>query len=272
MPRETASAEGVTGPRVARTTYQPKGDSTGVPVLFVHGAWHGAWCWAEHFLPYFADHGHPAHAVDLRGHGDSEGRSRLRRTRMRDYVADVERAVAELDGSPVLVGHSMGGHVVQKYLERHRAPGAVLMASAPPRGALPATLRLAARHPLAFLRTNATLSLYPMVRTPSLARDAFYSADIPDERLRGYHARLQDESYRTFLDLLGLDLPRPRRVRTPVLVLGGDRDTFFTRQEVEATARVYGTRATFFPVAHNMMLEDGWPAVADHILRWVRAG
>jgi len=21
-----------------------------VPLLFVHGAWHGAWCWDEHFL------------------------------------------------------------------------------------------------------------------------------------------------------------------------------------------------------------------------------
>ena len=21
-----------------------------VPLLFVHGSWHGAWCWDEHFL------------------------------------------------------------------------------------------------------------------------------------------------------------------------------------------------------------------------------
>jgi hypothetical protein len=61
-------------------------------------------------------------------------------------------------------------------------------------------------------------------------------------------------------------------VRTPVLVVGGDRDTIFNRREVEATARAYRTRATFFPTAHDMMLEDDWPAVADHILRWLRSG
>jgi len=27
------------------------------PLLFVHGYWHAAWCWTEHFLPYFAQQG-----------------------------------------------------------------------------------------------------------------------------------------------------------------------------------------------------------------------
>ena len=27
------------------------------PLLFVHGAFTGAWCWSEHFLPYFAKQG-----------------------------------------------------------------------------------------------------------------------------------------------------------------------------------------------------------------------
>ena len=42
-----------------------------VPLLFVHGAWHAAWCWDEHFLGYFADRGYRAVALSFRGHGDS---------------------------------------------------------------------------------------------------------------------------------------------------------------------------------------------------------
>ena len=30
---------------------KPKGTPKQTPILFVHGAWHGAWCW-EKFLPY----------------------------------------------------------------------------------------------------------------------------------------------------------------------------------------------------------------------------
>ena len=37
---------------------EPRGTPHPTPVLFVHGAWHGAWCWEEHFLDFFADRGH----------------------------------------------------------------------------------------------------------------------------------------------------------------------------------------------------------------------
>ena len=43
------------------------------PLLFVHGSFCGAWIWAEHFLPFFAEAGWECCAVSLRGHGGSEG-------------------------------------------------------------------------------------------------------------------------------------------------------------------------------------------------------
>ena len=55
-------------------------DAHPTPFLFVHGVWHAAWCWAEHFLPCFAQHGYISHALSLRGHGGNEGRERLRWT------------------------------------------------------------------------------------------------------------------------------------------------------------------------------------------------
>ena len=32
----------------------PAGPATGAPILFVHGAFGGAWMWREIFMPYFA--------------------------------------------------------------------------------------------------------------------------------------------------------------------------------------------------------------------------
>jgi pimeloyl-ACP methyl ester carboxylesterase len=37
-------------------------ESHPVPLLFVHGARHGAWCWDEHFLDFFADRGYACYA------------------------------------------------------------------------------------------------------------------------------------------------------------------------------------------------------------------
>ena len=245
-------------------------DAHPTPILFVHGMWHGAWCWAEHFLPYFAQHGYVSHALSLRGHGGSEGRDRLRWTSLADYVSDVLQVVKQFERPPVLVGHSMGGMIIQKYLESNGAAAAVLLASAPPQGVLGATVRIGFRHPLAFMRANATLSMYPVVGTPELAREAFFSADMPEEKVRGYYSRLQDESYRAYLDMMGLSLPRPKRVKTPMLVLGAADDGIIIPKEVEATAQAYGTKAEVFPgMAHDMMLEDGWRKVAQRILGWL---
>jgi pimeloyl-ACP methyl ester carboxylesterase len=250
-------------------TKEPVSDTRPTPILFVHGMWHAAWCWSEHFLPYFAQHGYVSHAVSLRGHGASEGREQLRWTSLTNYIADVAQVAGQLPSPPVLVGHSMGGMVVQKYLESHQAPAAVLLASAPPQGLFPATLRVVFRHPLAFLKAVLTLSLFPVIGKPSLTRQAFFSADMPEEKLTAYFARMQDESFRAYVDMMILNRPQPERVKTPLLVLGAINDTLISAGEVEATARAYGTQAEFFPnMAHDMMLETGWQAVADRILSW----
>jgi len=241
------------------------------PLLFVHGAWHAAWCWDVHFLDYFAQHGFAAHAVSLRGHGNSEGRDNLRWTRIADYVEDVAETARQLPSPPVVIGHSMGGLVVQKYLEDGLAPAAVLLASVPPAGVLATTLRIARRHPAIFAKVNLTFSLFPLVATAQLAREAFFSEGMADEQVQAYAKRLQDESYLGFLDMIVLNLPKPGRVKTPVLVLGASRDIIFSPGEVEATARAYKAQPEIFAdMAHDMMLEPGWQAVAERILIWIK--
>jgi hypothetical protein len=41
------------------------------PILFLHGAAHGAWCWSEFFLPWFDEQGLECHAISFRGHVSS---------------------------------------------------------------------------------------------------------------------------------------------------------------------------------------------------------
>ena len=36
------------------------------PLVFVHGSFHAAWCWAEHWLPFFSRAGFPCYALSLR--------------------------------------------------------------------------------------------------------------------------------------------------------------------------------------------------------------
>jgi alpha-beta hydrolase superfamily lysophospholipase len=251
-------------------TEKPVSAARSTPILFVHGMWHAAWCWEEHFLPYFAQHGYASNALSLRGHGESEGHEGLRWTSLNDYVADVAQVIGQMKILPVLVGHSMGGMIVQKYLESNAAPAAVLLASAPPTGVLAATLRVALRHPLAFLKAGLTLSMFQVIGTPRLAQDALFSDDMPIEKMRRYASRLQNESFRAYLDMTALSLPHPTLVKMPILVVGAADDRFISIPELQATGLAYRTQAEVLPhMAHDMMLEARWREAADLILDWL---
>jgi pimeloyl-ACP methyl ester carboxylesterase len=241
-----------------------------IPLLLVHGAWHGAWCW-ENFIPYFADHGYEVHALSLRGHGNSEGRDGIRwYSAAREYVEDVEKVADSLGEAPVLIGHSMGGYITQKYLEKRDAPAGVLLASIPVSGILPMLVRLMRRHPWTTTKSLFLMDPWHLVNSPELVREGFFSDDFPDSELERLFPLVQPESFKLALETSFLRLPRPRRVKTPLLVLAAENDRVFSVAEERATARAYGTEAIVFPnMAHDMMLEKGWKDVADRILEWL---
>jgi hypothetical protein len=196
----------------------------------------------------------------------------VKTARIAHYVHDVRRLALGLDNPPITVGHSMGGLVVQQYLSQYRATAGVLMAPVPSRGALGATMRVVRRHPLAFLKANATLSLWPLVEDPDRAISLLFGPNMDHRTALAHATRLENESYLAYLEMI-LDLPRTSCVQDPVLVLGAQLDTLFSPSEIEATARAYGTEAIIFnTMAHDMMLEPGWETVADVILGWIGSG
>ena len=108
--------------------------STAPPVLFVHGTFHGAWCW-ENWLELFSETlGVDCHAVSLRGTSGSPAPGQ-KNARIGEHVADLRALVDDdLADRPVLVGHSFGGAFVLKYLEAGgAAAGAALLCSVPRR-------------------------------------------------------------------------------------------------------------------------------------------
>jgi pimeloyl-ACP methyl ester carboxylesterase len=242
-----------------------------VPLLFVHGAWHAAWCWDEHFLPFFADNGYRALAVSLRGHGSSPTSTPLRKCSIADYVDDVASVAASLPTPPVVLGHSMGGFIVQKYLETHPAPAGVLLASSPPEGLRAVTLRIMRRYPWATVKSAFSGDTRAIFGTPERSRLYMFSPTTPESLVAGYTRRFQQESRRAlWMDAMFRDLPNPARVSTQMLVMGGGSDGSFTPAEIGATARAYGSAPELFArMGHDMMLEPGWQSVAERIDSWL---
>ena len=242
------------------------------PLLFVHGAFTGAWCWTEHFLPYFAKQGFRACALSLSGHGGSPGRDGLDSFSIADYVNDLERAVSTVGGDPIIVGHSMGGFVVQKYLERATASGVVLMASVPPTGLLSSSIALAFSNPRMFSDVNSMMHHGRL--SLSALQHVLFASPVATDKLKAYYRQMQPESQRAMWDMTFFNLPQLRRTRCPpMLVLGAECDILVPPSQAEQAASYYGTEAEIFPaMGHVMMLEADWQKVADRIIAWMSAG
>jgi len=249
------------------------GGQTSTPLLFVHGAWHGAWCWDVHFLPWFYKHGYNVYALSLRKHGNSNGSKPLWRTGIADYVRDVETVMAQLAAPPVVIGHSMGGFVVQKLLKKNKVPlaGAILLAPMPNFGAWKIVLKLARLYPLRFVMANLTLSFYGFVNTPKLVKQLFFPENMPLNEVTVFAKQMQDESYRVMWEWL-LQLPPHRRIQKlpPMLVACAGKDFIIPASNMQKTARFYHTEAVILPhLAHDMMLDPNWLAAASLLKEWL---
>lgn len=255
----------------SRLPARTSGNGRKPPLLFVHGGYCDAWCWAPHFLPWFADNGYAAHAVSLRGHGASSGRETLFVTGIDDFAADVEHAAAGLAVPPVLIGHSMGAAVIERMLATRPVRAAALLAPVPPTGLLPMAARLATERPDYLLQLSHFDPARMTAHVLETLRPFYFSADAAPEILAESTLHFGAESPRALLDLsLRLHWQLPERGGVPLFVLGAGDDRISTPEDVRATAHHHGVEATIVPgLAHMLMLERNWEKPARALLRWL---
>jgi pimeloyl-ACP methyl ester carboxylesterase len=230
----------------------PQLPRTRQPLLFVHGA-HGSAACFNAILPLIARAGYACYALSLRGHGKSWQPSAFAfhaLTGIGSYVADVGAAMSYLatehpDAAPVLVGHSMGGGVLQRALvvweaQQTRRPdvaGLVLLASAPLSGggldvarnwqaaeaALAQTQPVAAPVPpqawLPWLRSFVALDVNTGINTPTQVRNKFFSPEATDDVVRGW---LRDSKSRLESIRVSLEVFWPLAEPTAVLAAIGN--------------------------------------------------
>ena len=83
------------------------------PVVLVHGAYHGAWCWKK-VERGLRSAGIDVVSLDLPGHGDSEEAL----TDLYGDASKLRQTLTEMSSPPVLCGHSYGGAVISEAVDR----------------------------------------------------------------------------------------------------------------------------------------------------------
>lgn len=240
-------------------------------ILLVHGAWHGSWCWKDNWVAYLSAAGHDVHTIDLPDHDRPGDHSRMVGPGFSSYVQAVRSRLATLGPDAVAVGHSMGGLVVQRALERQSelAAAALLLASVPARGALPAVASLLRTHPRQVGHIFTQRSLWPAVATPKLAADMLFRPETPGPIVDHAWQRLQNESLRAFASMC-FRPSRPSQVSVPVGVIAAADDAIFPVAAQQHLANAYGaTLAVIDDCGHDLMLDTAWKPAADVALQMV---
>jgi len=230
-----------------RFGYEAAGDPNLPPLVFMHGIGGAARAWRGQ-LDFFKDC-YCAIAWDMPGYGGSAPLPTVSIAALADALQDFLQQVGAT--KPILVGHSIGGMIVQQLLAKNRGiAGAVVLAQTSPAFGKPdgdwqKAFIDARLGPLDRGETLVSLA-------PSLVRELV--GDNPDvsgmELARDCMASVPEATYRaTMLALMGFDLRGAlKNIAAPTLVLSGSKDN-------NAPAPMMAKMASYIPSVKYVELD-----------------
>ncbi len=243
------------------------------PLVFVHGAGGGAW-YFESFLEYFSQRGFDCYALSLRGHGKSEGHEHIDIYSLDDYLADVKSVVDTLDQKPILIGHSMGGAIVQKYISLYQddLKGAVLLASAEAGGIdEDSNLGLFFSDAKSFLRKIRALHPNEHMSLEKIMNESIFSYRFSDAELKTIRRKLTKESNTVKKDLLKPFMKGHEVINIPVYVIGSYGDHMVSPDKIKKTAKAFHVEPIFInDLCHFMTIDPEWILAADAIYQCIQ--
>jgi pimeloyl-ACP methyl ester carboxylesterase len=246
-------------------------------VVLIHGSWSRGEQWAP-ARAAFEERGYTVHTPTLRHHElpMHEGASKIAPLSLRDYTDDLVALVASLDSPPLLVGHSLGGLVVQLVAARtdHAGMVAACPSAVGPSGLNPTTLGISRRHALQ-LRPWAK-PVYP----PTWERfwPAVAGAQAEEVARRVFDDLVCESGRVLFFELAMPWLDRAKAARVdfgavagPVLVIAGGRDGIVPGRLARRAAARY-RNATYVEVPrsdHMVFYGDALSITMGHIDDWI---
>jgi pimeloyl-ACP methyl ester carboxylesterase len=249
------------------------------PVLvFVHGMYMNGLSW-EPWVERAGLRGYQSHAPSWPCHDGAPADRRasiepaLGRLTFGAVTQHLKDIIDALPGRPVLIGHSVGGLLVQKLVNDGYATAGVSISPAPPRGVVSFDPHFYRAN---FPHVNPFAGRRPVAMTPQRFHYAFANtigrADS-DAALARYTVPESRNVPRSTLTRQGaIDFRRPH---VPLLVIGGENDHLTPLAMVRRNAGRYdpaGGVVDFreFPGrSHFICNEPGWEEVADHAFDWL---
>jgi len=251
-------------------------------VVFIHGMFMTPSCW-EKWEPYFQSRGYktlapawPEHELPIAE--QRKASAKLSAVTLEEVLERYRKVIRELgpDNPPILVGHSMGGLIVQLLLQEGLGAAGIAIDSAPPKGVI--SLKYS------FLKSNwpvisATAKIdEPIVLSQDDWNYAFANCVAPEEQKASFEQYAVPESRRvgkgptTAVAKIEYDRTRP-----PLLFIAGELDHIIPASLNRSNYGKYQGSPSItdfreFPGrCHYIIGQRGWEEVADYALEWIKS-
>jgi pimeloyl-ACP methyl ester carboxylesterase len=251
-------------------------------VLFIHGAFVSSQCWDE-WKDYFKEQGYTVYAPAW-PHKDAIARtlrsrqpdSAVASIRLKELVDYYDSIIQRLPEKPILIGHSLGGLIVQLLLQRDRAAAGIAIHSVAPKGTM--TLKLS------FLRsTSAALGLFTSTKKSYLMsfkkwQYAFTNGMTLIQQQDGYEKYAVPESKLALRDgLTSVAKVDYKKLHAPLLFTSGSIDHCVPASLNRDNFKKYKKHGEgsitelkeFEGRNHFVLGQPTWKEDADFILRWI---
>ncbi|QCR22546.1 alpha/beta hydrolase [Pontibacter sp. SGAir0037] len=249
-------------------------------IIFVHGMFQNPKSWLN-WIEFFSKKGynciapawplHEGEPADLRQNPPAG----LGKLALDEVVTSIERLVLDMDEKPVMIGHSVGGLVVQLLANRGYLDMGVAIDSVAPNAMLD--------FDWGFFKNSAIIT-NPLKGDDPIFMDAetFHGAfanTLSEEQARmAFEMFATHDSRNVLRDCMGsagridLDLAHP-----PLLLIAGEKDQIIPASLTEKNYKAYSdagsvTAYKMFPDrSHFICGEPGWEAVAAYVYDWLQA-
>jgi len=249
-------------------------------ILFVHGMYMNATSW-QPWIDRAKEQGFSAEALSWPFHAGEPAQLRaqidpaLGRLQFRQVVDHYKRHIDSLPERPLLVGHSIGGLVVQKLVNDGYAAAAVSITPAPPLGIITLNPTFFKAN---FPHINPFAGNKPVVMTKPRFHYTFCNVQSRTSSDADFESYVVPESRnipRTTLTTQGRINFKSAHV--PLLLIAADSDHLISPILVRKNFRAYkkSTGRTelqeFTNRSHFICNQSGWEEVADASFAWLKS-
>lgn len=224
-------------------------------LVFVHGMLSNADVWHP-VIDYFNERGFSCKAVNLK-----EGLD-LRKACIQDYVDKVKAMVTEND---IVIGHSMGGLIIQKVAEEASIKGGIAICSAAPKGVKfrGDIVLSSAKYALKVIMRKPFKEDYPFIRKYMLV-------GIEEEKARNIYEKLEEQSaivtYELGMNRIAVD---EKKVKCPLLFIATKQDGVCAPELVKRIADKYNAEYRLYDGCHHFFCNNNWQDITEGIHNFI---